>query len=217
MSNTGSVHTSPIRLQVRDPLACTTTNSTDAALEDVATTMPPPPGWACLSRLDPGAAVAILLSKLAEMQRDMAQKIGDAEGKAEEAASAAKIQEMRDQADTTRTASYIQAGAGLAGALSCIPAVACDEGTLRKALGTAGKEGFAPGAKLGTTHLEFEKENGAANVQQHEGVRSYHARARDKAEETVKNAEQLADKAMQLYKEYLDAKNRCIEATILRM
>ena len=164
----------------------------------------------------------MLLSKMAHTQRDMARKVSDAEGKAEEAASAAKVQEMRDQADATRTSSYIQAGAGLAAAAVGVSGAGAETSSTKEiaTLGkimTAGKDGISQGAKLGTIHLEDRKERGNAEVQQHEAVRTYHARARDKADDSVRDAGQLADKAMQLYKEYLDAKNRCVEATILRM
>lgn len=184
--------------------------------------MPAPPGWAGVSTLDPGAALAMLLSKMAQTQRDIARKVSDAEGKAEEAASAAKVHEMREQADATRTASYIQGGAGLIAAGVGMGGVGAETSstswiaTTGKVMG-AGKDGISHGAKVWTIPDEFRKEMGGAEIQKHEGVRAHHARARDKADESAKDAGALAEKAMQLYKEYLDAKNRCIEATILRM
>jgi hypothetical protein len=217
MSNVARVQTSPQRPELEDPLGRSNPGSTGTGTDAAVNHMPAPPAWRGVSALDPGAAIAMLLSKMAHTQRKMAREVSDAAGKAEEAAQASKVQEMRNQADHKRTASYIQGGAGFVGALCCIPAETSAKDTWGRGLAEAGKEGAAPGAKLGTTHLEYGKDQDAAKIEEHEGVRMQHARARDKADASEKDAKELADKAMQLFKEYLETKSRCMEASILRM
>lgn len=216
--------------------------SVDGATDVEPAALLPDPMQSILASGDPGAELAMMVLASAKEDKKIGRSIRQAEERAQEAAEAKQLEEMREKAEAGYTAGLIggfsTAGSGLvsvAGAGAAANASIKDAKAANEAIALRGENAKAPstassvetawsgGAKvtegLGkacSSYYQHEADEADTEATHQEQIAGRHKRAAEDARGSVDDAKELIDRAISFYKEYVTAKSDAQRAAFLR-
>lgn len=176
----------------------------------------PPPMAQLANSGDLGAQIAALLLEAGYEQKKSGRETRAVAEKAQAAADNAQLDAMEREAGKKLVAGIISGGTTvISGGLQFTAgAIKANENKSNMLLGAGkGVEGLG---KIGATIFEHDAEMASKDAKAAEQASDRQKRGIEDARDTVKEAKELINRALDYYKEYLTAKNDSMKASLLR-